>query len=350
MSYSFNSKDEPATDIFFLNEDNKICHASVIMEGAGGSKNAGFIRMLYASKKNIDIDKMKNPSEHLKRKFPKTKKEPVIIKEEKKEKQKKIKVVDDINYQSVKNEIEFMNNFLNSTRKENLKSDRQSEAFKKLLNAIEAYDYYPTPKEYGVKIYNEVLDMYKSGIKKINVLDIGCGLLSLSMPFIENNVKTMLIEENKNWYNVIKPIENLSNVSIVNNDFFDLQTDYYYNKNISVIIMNPPFACPIKDEMRVNNAYLYFIIKAIDILLNNNTKSTRELYVICPKTYFINDDELKMPNSLLKKAFKILDIEDWTETFMPHISHLGDVSGFRTIRKGMPVDMKLTVGLYRLTI
>jgi hypothetical protein len=170
MSYSFNSKDEPATDIFFLNEDNKICHASVIMEGAGGSKNAGFIRMLYASKKNIDIDKMKNPSEHLKRTFPKTKKEPVIIKEEKKEKQKKIKVVDDINYQSVKNEIEFINNFLNSTRKENLKSDRQSEAFKKLLNAIEAYDYYPTPKEYGVKIYNEVLDMYKSGIKKINVL------------------------------------------------------------------------------------------------------------------------------------------------------------------------------------
>jgi hypothetical protein len=38
MSYSFKSKDEPATDIFFLNEDNKICHASVIMEGAGGSK------------------------------------------------------------------------------------------------------------------------------------------------------------------------------------------------------------------------------------------------------------------------------------------------------------------------
>ena len=69
MSYSFKSKDEPATDIFFLNEDNKICHASVIMEGAGGSKNAGFIRMLYASKKNIDIDKMKNPSEHLKSKF-----------------------------------------------------------------------------------------------------------------------------------------------------------------------------------------------------------------------------------------------------------------------------------------
>jgi 16S rRNA A1518/A1519 N6-dimethyltransferase RsmA/KsgA/DIM1 with predicted DNA glycosylase/AP lyase activity len=77
--------------------------------------------------------------------------------------------------------------------------------------------------------------MYKSGIKKINVLDIGCGLLSLSMPFVENNVKTMLIEENKNWYNVIKPIENLSNVSIVNNDFFDLQTDYYYNKKFSIL-------------------------------------------------------------------------------------------------------------------
>ena len=71
MSYSFKSKDEPATDIFFLNEDNKICKASVIMEGGGGSKNAGFIRMLYASKKNIDLDKMKNPSEHLKSKYGK---------------------------------------------------------------------------------------------------------------------------------------------------------------------------------------------------------------------------------------------------------------------------------------
>jgi hypothetical protein len=62
--------------------------------------------------------------------------------------------------------------------------------------------------------------------------------------------------------------------------------------------MNPPFFCPIKNEMRVNNAYLYFIIKVIDILLNNNTKSTRALHVIYPETYFINDDELKMPNSL----------------------------------------------------
>ena len=33
MSYSFKSKDEPATDILFLDEDNKICHASVIMKG-----------------------------------------------------------------------------------------------------------------------------------------------------------------------------------------------------------------------------------------------------------------------------------------------------------------------------
>jgi hypothetical protein len=46
-------------------------------------------------------------------------------------------------------------------------------------------------------------------------------------------VKTMVIKENKNWYNVIKLIESLSNVSIVNNDFFDLQT---YGKQIIIII------------------------------------------------------------------------------------------------------------------
>ena len=99
MSYSFKSKDEPATDIFFLNEDNKICHASVIMEGAGGSKNAGFIRMLYASKKNIDIDKMKNPSEHLKSKFKKE--EPVKEPEEEEDDQNFESIFKQKNYESI---------------------------------------------------------------------------------------------------------------------------------------------------------------------------------------------------------------------------------------------------------
>ena len=48
--------------------------------------------------------------------------------------------------------------------------------------------------------------------------------------------------------------------------------------------MNPPFACPIKGD-RVVNAYLYFIIKAIDILINNKSRYELDLYVICPKTY-----------------------------------------------------------------
>lgn len=35
MNYSFISKDKPATKIYFLNEDNKICSADIIMEGEG---------------------------------------------------------------------------------------------------------------------------------------------------------------------------------------------------------------------------------------------------------------------------------------------------------------------------
>jgi hypothetical protein len=50
------------------------------------------------------------------------------------------------------------------------------------------------------------------------------------------------------------------------------------------------------------------------------------------------------------KCLILYEVDDWTQTFMPHISHLEDVNRFRRIRKGMPVHMKLTVGLYRFNL
>jgi hypothetical protein len=99
-----------------------------------------------------------------------------------------------------------------------------------------------------------------------------------------------------------------------------------------------------------NSQFEYKNIKAIDILINNKSRYELDLYVICPKTYFKNNNELQIPKTLLKKALKVLDIEDWTEYLTPYITYLGDVEGFRTIRKGKPVEMALKVGLYKFSV
>jgi predicted RNA methylase len=319
----------------------------------GGSFKSDLVaRILIHNPSKFDVKRISKPSKYLmdKYKSPHHNIKNQIIKEIEPEKiQIKNSIQDDINYINIKSEIDFINKFLTTGRKENFKTEKQNNAFNNLLNAVSSYDYYPTPERYGKLLYEDVLKMYKDDIDEITVLDIGCGLLSLSMPFIENNLNTYLIEENKNWYNVIKPLEKFKHVKMINEDFFDLPQDYYYKKDIHVIIMNPPFACPINGE-RVVNAYLYFIIKAIDILINNKSRYELDLYVICPKTYFKNNNELQIPKTLLKKALKVLDIEDWTEYLIPYITYLGDVEGFKTIRKGKPVDMALKVGLYKFSI
>jgi len=253
--------------------------------------------------------------------------------------------------------INSINDFLYSGRKQMFKTDEQVDKFQSLVSAIGGYDYYPTPQEYADKIFRDVYKWYGKEINDITVLDIACGLLSLSQNFIKNNIKIYLIEMNNYFYQFIKPLEKMKNVEIKQGDFFELPENYYFKKNINVIVMNPPFAGSINRE-RSDKIYLYFIMKAVDILLNSKINKydnvARFLYVICPKTHFKiakeNEfTELNIPKTIVNKASKIFNIDYWDD-YTPHITFMGDVSGFRTIRKGKPVDMGLKVGLYKFEI
>jgi hypothetical protein len=253
--------------------------------------------------------------------------------------------------------INEFNNFLNSGRKTILKNDVESDKFNRLITAIVAYDYYPTPKVYADKIFKDVCKWYGNYTKNIIVLDIACGLLSLSEKFIINNIKTYLIEMNKYFYSFIKPLEKLNNVDIKNDDFFDLPNEYYFKKDINVIVMNPPFSGKIDNEMS-DKIYLYFIMKAVDILLNSKINKhkyvSRFLYVICPKTYFknVNENELtvlNIPNTIVKKACKYFNIDYWSD-YTPHITFMCDVIGFKTLKKGKPIVIGSKFGLYKFEV
>lgn len=257
----------------------------------------------------------------------------------------------------VQNKINDVNKFLETGRKNNFKTQEQINNFESLINAVVGFDYYPTPSKYSEIIYNDVKEWYGEDIDDIKVLDIACGFLSLSMPYIERGIKTLLNEFSVEFYNVIKPLEKLPNVSIVRDDFTTMKDDFYFKKDINIIVMNPPFSAYI-DEKNEPKAYLFFIMKAIDILSNSSIRKydnqARFLYVICPKTEFSkvekdNFCELNIPQTIIKKGNRIFNM-DWNDGGSIHIKFMGDVNGFKTIRKGKPVNMALTVGLYKFEI
>ena len=245
--------------------------------------------------------------------------------------------------------IDKINYFLESGRKENFKTKEQQELFSNIYNAIVSYDYYPTPDKYAEMIYNDAIKEYPN--EKITILDIACGLLSLSKRFIENKYPVYLIDENPNWGKLLEPINN-SITHFKQADLLDLPTDYYYNKKIDIIVMNPPFSIAI-DYKKYNLAYLLFLIKAIDILQNQKTTHEKILYIICPKIYFknrMNEYELDIPETTIDKATELFKMDyRFGEGGSINIEFMGDVSGFKTIRKGKPTKLNMTFGLFKIS-
>ena len=157
-------------------------------------------------------------------------------------------------------------------------------------------------------------------------------------------------EYNRTFGEIIKPLEN-KNIKISISDFFDLPNDYYYIKKINVIIMNPPFSVPI-DGKSYNNAYILFLLKALDILENQKIKELKFLYIICPLTHFKinkNQAELNIPKQTYKKAIKMFNLEDLGEDGLDiyEIEFISYVSGFKTIKKGVPHTMTQKFGLFK---
>ena len=238
--------------------------------------------------------------------------------------------------------------YLTVSGKQHFKTEEQKNNFDKIVNAIKAYDFYPTPTQYGDQIYKDVREWF--GSDKIIVLDIACGLLSLSMNFIKNGDKVLLNEYNPTFGSIIKPLEN-SKVSITIDDFFDLKPNYYYNKNINVIVMNPPFSVPI-DYKSYKLGYLLFLLKGLDILEQQKSRDRKFLYIICPLTYFKISGhiaELHIPMESYKKAIKLFSLEDYGEdgASIYDIEFLGYVSGFKTIKNGKPHLMNQKFGLFK---
>jgi len=157
--------------------------------------------------------------------------------------------------------------------------EKNQQLFHTLTNAIMAYDFYPTPEKYSEEIYKLETEHY--GLNNSHILDVGCGLLSLSLPFIQNAVETTkidLIEMNDDFYNIIKPLQS-KNINIINNDFFDIPTETFNKKGIDIILSNPPFAGTAGGD-RTKLLYLYFLKKILDIaMVLSRQKHTFILFV-----------------------------------------------------------------------
>jgi predicted RNA methylase len=254
--------------------------------------------------------------------------------------------------------IDELLKFLKTGRK-NFYIEKNQELFETLRNAIMAYDFYPTPEKYSEEIYKLETEHY--GLNNSHILDVGCGLLSLSLPFIQNAVETTkidLIEMNPAFYNIIKPLQG-NNINIINKNFFDIPTETFNKKGINIILSNPPFAGTAGGD-RTTLLYYYFLKKILDIAMIQNTET--HIYFICPKTHFQsknkwmkNGDVIDVSNVIPKKTEKdinkFLNIKWMMDNeFNGQCEYLHDITSFRTLRKGKPVDLGLTVGLFRFSV
>lgn len=228
--------------------------------------------------------------------------------------------------------------------KSKIKRDSEIE----LLNAIEAYSYYPTPQKYSEKLYKIVNDEWGNDVK---IIDIGAGTASLSLPFIKNGTysKLTMIEMNKAFSKYLKCFENFDrNIKVIETDIFDIPSN---KLKTDIIIMNPPFE---------KNLYLMFILKAIDIIISNNGYLLA-IYVICPNTN-IDDtyNEIKIPQAMMKKFIGLettvnkdyfIDCLNGENQLVRQIDYLGVVSGFRSISKrGQPIEIKQKANMYRFYV
>jgi len=251
--------------------------------------------------------------------------------------------------------IETIHSYLESGRKSMMKTIKQIQIFNDLNDAIMGFDYYPTPLEYSRLISNEIK---KWGDEPISILDACCGLANLSIEYIKdgllNNQTVYMNDFNQTMIRNITDLES-KNIIVDWGNFLE-SYENYYNKNIHVILCNPPFSVSFEIKDKLYNdyklGYFFFLYACLKIMENN--RGIKDLFFICPKTYFkVNDNgtggtEIDIPRStikLIKDYFK--DEYDIDEIFNYHCKFICDVKGFKTIRKGKPTDLNITCGLYQ---
>lgn len=120
-------------------------------------------------------------------------------------------------------------------------------------NAQSKFDFFPTPSEHAEFIFNSHRgEQHKY---KYNVLDICCGLGSLSKPWYDGNHNVTLVELNDDFIPYLR--EHYPRANLLHCDFLKSDIDDEYD----VILCNPPFNA--KDTPRI---YMYFLVKILTIM------------------------------------------------------------------------------------
>lgn len=292
-------------------------------------------------------------------KKPEDKKQPEIKKEEKKQEEIKPIEIND-KKKEVYDFIDNINKYFISNRKEMFKTETQKKYFRKLVESQEFDDFYQTPQETSKYIYDEIKRLYKN--EPITILDPCCGLLSLSKNFIEDKetkYKMYLNDISRDFYEIIKPLE--SNDVIINNYNFLLEFKKYFDKNIDVIVCNPPFKLFIEvkedDYKDYQYGYILFIYAMYKVMINNKRYSyPNECFYVLPKT-LIKNNQLIIPKETRKTVLgyflrkKLITDEEYEndleDDWYYGIHFIKDVTDFKKLSRGKPVKLGLTCGLYQ---
>lgn len=255
---------------------------------------------------------------------------------------------------TVVDNIQLFLKYLYSSRKSLFNDDAKMNKFDKIVKAIEIYDFYPTPPQYGNIICKAINDFFRENNNdRINILDLCCGFGSLTMPFIDNYLQSndtiYLSDINEDMTDILKPLNQLKNIVVKTEDILNTYKTYY-NKNINAIVCNPPFSLNLNNgKADYKYGYLFFLYVCLEIMANN--AGVTHCYFICPKTLFKTHNdmsvELNVPDATIKLICKYMNIDYDEYLFSSLRGHfLSDVVGFKTIRKGQPTNMGLTCGLY----
>ena len=221
-----------------------------------------------------------------------------------------------------------------------------------LQNAQDEFDFFETPSHHALKIYKDC-----NPKEKLNVLDICCGLGSLSKPWYDEGHYITLIEYNALFIPVLK--KQFPKAKILHGDFLTMEIV----DNYDIFLCNPPFNTSRK------NVYKFFFCKILTLMMDyslffficpkmfyreqhiinfniNDTKFYLDNFNTMPPSYFINKynhielDSNKLrftkPMILDMIAMKIIDstfivnIEnDWTIQQYYEIRYLNDVCDFK---------------------
>ena len=125
-----------------------------------------------------------------------------------------------------------------------------------------------------------------------------------------------MIEFNEDFYKLLKPLENIKNIKVIEGDFFRLEPSIFKkSKNYGrrpLFIWNPPFKGVNrlflnhkKFKAQTDLFYLDFLFRIIHFgkqLVADNDEFY--IYIIMPKTYFQKDERIKF-DSVRGIGFKI---------------------------------------------